>query len=161
MCQAWPKAISQPGPAFPKLGLVGPSLRLRKAQSSGSWSWKPWAVAWATALLVSFCLIVRAGHYLRNFDWLRTTLHISISFLQDLLMQVQSLQDFIAFSSSHATALHYLRSVVTPLVPAILDAVYKKLLSFGITAKSFMPRQTGYTGIAPESIEELTNHWIP
>ena len=52
MCRARPKAVSQPGPAFPKLGLVGPSLRLRKAQSSGSWSWKPWAMAWATALLV-------------------------------------------------------------------------------------------------------------
>ena len=52
MCRARPQAVSQPGPAFPKPGLVGPSLRLRKAQSSGSWSWKPWAVAWATALLV-------------------------------------------------------------------------------------------------------------
>ena len=49
MCQARPKAVSQPGPALPKPGLVGPSSRLRKAQSSGSWSWKPWAVAWAKA----------------------------------------------------------------------------------------------------------------
>ena len=36
MCRARPKAVSQRGPAFPKPGLVGPSLRLRKAQSSGS-----------------------------------------------------------------------------------------------------------------------------
>ena len=96
-------------------------------------------------------------HYLRNFDWSRLTLHISVSFLQDLLTRVQYLQDFIAFSSSNAAALHYLRGVVTPLVPAVLDAVYEKLPSFGITAKSFVPRQTGYTGIAPGSIEELTN----
>ena len=77
-------------------------------------------------LLVSFCLIVRAGHYLRNFDWSRSTLHISVSFLQDLLTRVQYLQNFIAFFSSDAAALHYLRSVVTPLVPAVLDAVYEK-----------------------------------
>ena len=96
-------------------------------------------------------------HYLRNFDWSRLTLHISVSFLQDLLTRVQYLQDFIAFSSSNAAALHYLRGMVTPLVPAVLDAVYEKLPSFGITAKSFVPRQTGYTGIAPGSIEELTN----
>ena len=96
-------------------------------------------------------------HYLRNFDWSRPTLHISVSFLQDLLTRVQYLQDFIAFSSSNAAALHYLHGMVTPLVPAVLDAVYEKLPSFGITAKSFVPRQTGYTGIAPGSIEELTN----
>ena len=96
-------------------------------------------------------------HYLRNFDWSRPTLHTSVSFPQDLLTRVQYLQDFIAFSSSDAAALHYLHSVVTPLVPAILDAVYEKLPSFSITAKSFVPRQTGHTGIAPGSIEELTN----
>ena len=157
MCQAQPKAVSQPGPAFPKPGLVGSSLRLRKTQSSGSWSWGPWAVAWATALLVSFCLIVRAGYYLRNFDWSRPTLHISVSFLQDLLTWFQYLQDFIVVSSSDAAALHYLCSVATPLVPAILDAVYEKFLLFGITAKSFVPHQTGYTGIAPGSIEKLIN----
>ena len=98
-----------------------------------------------------------AFNYLRNFDWSRPTLHISVSFLQDLLTQVQYLQDFITFSSSDAAALHYLHGVVTPLVPAALDAVYEKLLLFGITAKSFVPRQTGYAGIAPGSIEELTN----
>ena len=48
-------------------------------------------------------------------------------------------------------------AVVTPLGPAVLDAVYEKLLSFGITAKEFVPHQTGYTGIATGSIEELTN----
>ena len=48
--------------------------------------------------------------------------------------------------------------MVTPLVPAVLVAVYEKLPSFGITAKSFVPHQTGYTGITPGSnIEELTN----
>ena len=74
-------------------------------------------------------------------------MHISVSFLQDLLTRVQYLQDFIAFSSSDAAALHYLHgSMVTPPVPAVLDAVYEKLPSFGITAKSFVPRQTGHTG---------------
>ncbi|KIK02599.1 hypothetical protein K443DRAFT_96548 [Laccaria amethystina LaAM-08-1] len=82
--------------------------------------------------------------------------HISASSLRDLPTRVQYLRDFINFSPSDAAALHSSRGVVAPLVPAVVDAVYEKLFSFDITAKSFVPRQTGYTGIAPGSVEELT-----
>lgn len=82
--------------------------------------------------------------------------HISASSLQDLPTRVQYLRDFIEFSSDDAAALHSSRGVVTPLVPAVLEAVYEKLLSFDITAKSFVPRQTGYSGVAPVNVEELT-----
>ena len=82
--------------------------------------------------------------------------HISASSLQDLPTRVQYLRDFIDFSPDDAAALHSSRGVVAPLVPAVLDAVYAKLLSFDVTAKSFVPRQTGYTGIAPVNVEELT-----
>jgi hypothetical protein len=81
--------------------------------------------------------------------------HISASSLQDLPTRVQYLRDFIDFSSGDAAALHSARGVVAPLVPAVVDAVYEKLLSFDITAKSFVPRQTGYAGIAPGKVEEL------
>ena len=56
-----------------------------------------------------------------------------------------------------ASSLQDLRSVVAPLVPAVVDAVYEKLLSFDITANSFVPGQTGYTGVALGNMEELTN----
>jgi hypothetical protein len=51
MCWAWPKAVSQPGPALSKLGLLGPSLGLSKAQGSSSGCLKPLAMARATALV--------------------------------------------------------------------------------------------------------------
>ena len=45
--------------------------------------------------------------------------------------------------------------IVAPLVLAVAEAVYEKLLSFDITAKSFVPRQTGYTGIAQRNVERI------
>jgi len=37
----------------------------------------------------------------------------------------------------------------------VIDEVYTTLLSFDITAKAFVPRQTGYTGGAPAKLGEL------
>ena len=69
--------------------------------------------------------------------------HISESSLHDLPTRVQYLRDFIGFTSDDAAALHSARDVVAPLVPTVVDVVYEKLLSFDITAKSFVPLQTG------------------
>jgi len=82
--------------------------------------------------------------------------HISESSLNDLPTRVQYLRDFIGFTEDDAAALHAARPVVAPLVPTIVDLVYEKLLSFDITAKSFVPRQTGYSGEAPTKLAELS-----
>jgi len=42
------------------------------------------------------------------------------------------------------------------LTPTVPDAVYAKLLSFDITAGSFVPRNTGYEGETAKSVQELT-----
>ncbi|KAF8155588.1 Protoglobin-domain-containing protein, partial [Crassisporium funariophilum] len=85
--------------------------------------------------------------------------HISPSSLNDLTSRVQYLREFIGFSEEDAAALHAARDVVAPLVPIVVDTVYEKLLSFDITAKSFVPRQTGYEGEAPAKLSELSmNH---
>jgi hypothetical protein len=55
-----------------------------------------------------------------------------------------------------AEALLAAKPLVAPLVPTILDAVYLKLLSFDITAQSFVPRNTGYEGETVESVQKLT-----
>jgi hypothetical protein len=55
------------------------------------------------------------------------------------------MQDFIDLSSDDAAALHPSLDVVAPLASAVVDAAYEKLLPFDITAKSFVPHQTGYT----------------
>jgi len=40
-------------------------------------------------------------------------------------------------------------------IPTIVEPVYKKLLSYEITAEEFVLRQTGYDGVAPTNLEEL------
>ncbi|KAF8874877.1 Protoglobin-domain-containing protein [Gymnopilus junonius] len=82
--------------------------------------------------------------------------HISEAELNDLQYRVQYLRKFIDFTEKDAAALHAARDVVAPLVPAVVDAVYTKLLSFDITSKSFVPRQTGYNGEAPANLSDLS-----
>ena len=45
---------------------------------------------------------------------------------------------------------------LAPLVPALVDAVYDKLFSFGATKRHFVRRQSGYEGPVPGGLEELT-----
>lgn len=81
--------------------------------------------------------------------------HIGANSLSDLESRVSYLKDFVGFTAVDAQAIHASKPVVAALVPGIVDTVYRKLLSFDITAKSFVPRQTGYEGDAPASLEQL------
>jgi hypothetical protein len=77
----------------------------------------------------------------------------SLSFLPD---RVAYLKTFLGFTSEDAAALHAAKPVVAPLIPTVLDAVYDKLLSFDITAASFVPRNTDYEGETVKTVQELT-----
>lgn len=81
--------------------------------------------------------------------------HIEASSLSDLESRVSYLKAFVGFTAADAQAIHASKPVVAALVPGIVDTVYRKLLSFDITAQSFVPRQTGYDGNAPASLEDL------
>ena len=83
-------------------------------------------------------------------------LEISPSSLTSLPSRVSYLKSFLSFTSEDGAALRASAPLVAPLVPAILDAVYTKLLSFDITAKAFVPRQPGYRGTVPTSALDLT-----
>jgi len=84
---------------------------------------------------------------------------ISPSSLNSLPSRVSYLKSFLSFTSEDGAALRAAAPLVAPLVPAILDAVYTKLLSYDITAKAFVPRQPGYNGSAPKDALELNlNH---
>ncbi|KAJ2932377.1 hypothetical protein H1R20_g4697, partial [Candolleomyces eurysporus] len=76
--------------------------------------------------------------------------------LEDFPTRVQYLKDFIGFTAEDAAALHAAKPVVAPLVPTIVDMVYEKLLSFSVTAKAFVPRQTGYQGAIPTKLSDLS-----
>ena len=82
--------------------------------------------------------------------------HISSSSLENLPARISYLSSFLELTASDGEALLAAKPLVAPLVPAILDAVYKKLLSFDITAQAFVPRNTGYEGQVVKSVQELT-----
>jgi hypothetical protein len=102
--------------------------------------------------------IKRRDGSLRNFPPVieASMQHISPASLNTLSSRVEYLRNFIGFTSDDAAVLHAAKPVVAPLVPVVVDTVYEKLLSFDITAKAFVPRQTGYEGDAPTKLEDLS-----
>jgi len=81
--------------------------------------------------------------------------HIEASSLSSLPERIAYLKSFLNFSPEDAAALHAAKPVVAPLIPTVLDAVYAKLLSFDITAASFVPRNTEYKGEIVGSVHQL------
>ena len=66
------------------------------------------------------------------------------------------LAEFIGFGREDVEAIHAAASHLAPHVPALVDAVYVKLFRYDATKRHFLPRQSGYDGQAPESLETLT-----
>lgn len=85
--------------------------------------------------------------------------HIEPASLSSLPERVQYLKAFLGFTHNDADALHAAKLFVAPLIPTILDLVYTKLLSFDMTAQSFVPRQSDYVGLTPSNVKDLNvNH---
>jgi len=74
----------------------------------------------------------------------------------DLVYRFSYLQDFIGLTEEDVDAIHASAEHLAPLVPGLVDAVYDKLFSFDATKRHFVPKQFGYEGAVPESIEVLT-----
>lgn len=81
---------------------------------------------------------------------------ITLASLESLPSRVDYARDFVNFTTEDAAALHAAKPYLAPLVPSVVDAVYVKLFEFTITAQSFVPRQTGFSGDAPTSLEDLS-----
>lgn len=73
----------------------------------------------------------------------------------DLAYRFNYLTEFMGFDAGDVEALHGAAPHLAPLVPAIVDAVYDKLFSYDATKRHFVPRQHGYDGPVPESLEDL------
>jgi hypothetical protein len=78
------------------------------------------------------------------------------SSLLDLPSRVAYLSAFLGLTEADNEALRASKPLVTPLIPTILDAVYVKLLSFDITAKAFVPKNTDYEGEVVSDVKELS-----
>jgi hypothetical protein len=82
--------------------------------------------------------------------------HIDSSSLSDLPSRIAYLSSFLELTAADGEALQAAKPLVAPLVPVVLDAVYTKLLSYDITAKAFVPRNTDYEGETAKDVQELT-----
>ena len=70
--------------------------------------------------------------------------HISPPTLTNLSDRIAYLTSFLDFTPTDVSYLHAAAPIVKSLIPAVVDTVYVKLLSYDITAKAFVPRQTGF-----------------
>ena len=74
----------------------------------------------------------------------------------DLPYRFEYLSGFMGFGEDDIAAIHGAAEWLSPVVPALVDAVYEKLFSYDATMRHFTTRQHGYEGDVPESIETLT-----
>lgn len=63
----------------------------------------------------------------------------------DLAARVNYLKSFIRFTPEDGDAIRSAKPIIAPAVPEILNDIYTHLISFDITAKSFVPRQPEQT----------------
>lgn len=73
----------------------------------------------------------------------------------DLQYRFEYLAGFMGFGAEDIDAIHASAPLLAPLVPTLVDAVYSKLFGYDATKRHFVPRQSGYDGPAPDSIDGL------
>lgn len=74
----------------------------------------------------------------------------------DLDYRVGYLMEFMGMDADDVAAIHGAADALEPLVPGLVDAVYDKLFSFDATKRHFVPKQSGYDGDVPASLDALT-----
>src|SRR5262245_42603636 len=73
----------------------------------------------------------------------------------DLAYRFQYLTEFMGFTPEDIETIHASAPLLAPLVPGLVDAVYDKLFSFDSTKRHFVPKQFGYEGPTPTSLDAL------
>ncbi|CAO3638083.1 unnamed protein product [Cunninghamella blakesleeana] len=63
---------------------------------------------------------------------------------------------FVDFGEADIKAIQDVADKVKPLAPVVVNAVYDKLFAFDVTKKFFLPRNDGFDGEVPATLEELT-----
>ena len=69
----------------------------------------------------------------------------------DLRYRFEYLSKFLNFTSDDITMLNTFAPVVFPLVPVVVDAMYRKLFSFDITKRYFIICNEGFEGFLPKN----------
>jgi hypothetical protein len=73
----------------------------------------------------------------------------------DVVYRVGYVSGFMGFDENDVATIHASATLLAPVVPALVDAVYDKLFSYDATKRHFVPRQSGYDGPVPDSVESL------
>ena len=77
----------------------------------------------------------------------------------DIAYRYDYLTEFIGFGEDDVAAIRGVIAQFAPKIPEIVEATYEKLLSYDATARHFIPRQHGFDGALPESMDDLSqNH---
>ena len=74
----------------------------------------------------------------------------------DLAYRFGYLVEFMGFGEPDIRAIHASATVLAPLVPTLVDAVYEKLFEYDATKRHFVPRQAGYDGAVPQDLAAVT-----
>lgn len=74
----------------------------------------------------------------------------------DLQYRFGYLAEFIGFGAEDIKTIKGAAPLLAPLVPTLVDAVYDKLFGYDCTKRHFVPKQFGYEGAVPESIDALS-----
>jgi hypothetical protein len=69
---------------------------------------------------------------------------------QDLRYRFEYISKFVNFTHDDIAALNTLAKIVVPLIPVIVDSVYRKLFQYDITKNFFVLRNDGFDGQASE-----------
>jgi len=73
----------------------------------------------------------------------------------DLQYRFEYLCEFMGFGVADIDSILGSASLLAPVVPSLVDAIYIKLFSYDATKRHFVPRQSGYTGEVPLDLENL------
>ncbi len=74
----------------------------------------------------------------------------------DVNYRYRYVADFIGFDDEDVKVIHSAAGHLVGLIPSIVERTYEKLLAYDATARHFVPRQHGYDGPLPETLESLT-----
>jgi hypothetical protein len=74
----------------------------------------------------------------------------------DLSYRFHYLSEFMGFGADDVATIHAAAPALAPLVPTLVNAVYQQLHRYDATWRHFLPRQQGYEGPVPKTLEELT-----
>jgi hypothetical protein len=74
----------------------------------------------------------------------------------DVVYRFDYVSGFIGFSQEDIDAIHAAAGLLSPLLPDLVDAVYDQLFAYDCTKRHFVPRQSGYDGPVPESLDTLS-----